>query len=80
MIRIPIPAEDLGVLQEERYAHPHPRMQRKRHTLYLVGLGYPLYDVARIIGVSASAVRNAIHAYAAGGLEALRPFNPHPHT
>ena len=52
MIPIRIPAEDMKVLEEERYTHPHPRVQRKRHTLYLVGLGYPRHDVARIIGVS----------------------------
>ena len=52
MIRIAIPAEDLAILQEERYTHPHPRVQQKRPTLYWVGLGYPRHEVARIIGVS----------------------------
>ena len=52
MIRIAIPAEDLAILQAERYTHPHPRVQRKLPTLYWVGLGYPRHDVARIIGVS----------------------------
>ncbi|MCL4495287.1 MAG: helix-turn-helix domain-containing protein [Firmicutes bacterium] len=80
MIPIRIPAEDMKVLEEERYTHPHPRVQRKLHTLYLVGLGYPRHDVARIIGVSEGTVRNFIHAYQAGGLEALRQFNPHPKT
>ncbi len=80
MIPIRIPAEDMKVLEEERYTHPHPRVQRQRHTLYLVGLGYPRHDVARIIGVSEGTVRNFIHAYQAGGLEALRQFNPHPQT
>ena len=78
MIRISIPTEDMAILQEERYTHPHPRVQRKLHTLYWVGLGYPRHDVARIFGVSEGTVRNAIHAYQAGGLEALRQFNPHP--
>ena len=31
-------------------------------------------------GVSAGTVRSALHADAAGGLEALRPLNPHPQT
>ena len=48
MIRISIPTEDMAILQEERYTHPHPRVQRKLHTLYLVGLGYSRHDVARI--------------------------------
>ncbi len=80
MIPIRIPAEDMKVLEAERYTHPHPRVQRQRHTLYLVGLGYPRHDVARIIGVSEGTVRNFIHAYQAGGLGALRQFNPHPQT
>ncbi|MCL4520814.1 MAG: winged helix-turn-helix domain-containing protein [Firmicutes bacterium] len=41
-------------------------------------LGYPRHDVARVVGVSEGTVRNYLHAYAAGGLEALRQFNPHP--
>ena len=35
MIPIRIPAEDMKVLEAERYTHPHPRVQRQRHTLYL---------------------------------------------
>ena len=78
MIDVFIPATEMDVLQEERYTHPHPRVQRKLHALYLVGLGYPRHDVARVVGVSEGTVRNYLHAYASGGLEALRQFNPHP--
>ena len=35
MIPIRIPAEDMKVLEAERYTHPHPRVQRQRYTLYL---------------------------------------------
>ncbi|MDA8194179.1 MAG: helix-turn-helix domain-containing protein [Thermaerobacter sp.] len=80
MIRIAIPPEDLAIRQAERYTHPHPRVQQKLPTLYWVGLGYPRHEVARIIGVSEGTVRSALHAYLAGGLAALRPFNPHPQT
>ncbi len=45
MIPVPIPASDMAVLKEERYTHLHPRVQRKLHALYLVGLGYPRHDV-----------------------------------
>jgi transposase len=80
MIPVQISIQDMEALKEERYTHPHPRVQRKLHTLYLVGLGYPRHDVARIIGVSEGTVRNYIHAYTVGGLEALRQFNLHPKT
>jgi transposase len=78
MIQVHIPTADMNVLQEERYIHPHPRVQRKLHGLYWVGLGYPRHDVARVVGVSEGTVRNYIHTDKSGGLEALRQFNPHP--
>lgn len=78
MIQVLIPAEEMTTLNAERYTHPHPRVQRKLHALYLVGLGYPRHDVARMVGVSAGTVRNYIHAYETGGIAALRQFNPHP--
>ncbi|MDA8194642.1 MAG: helix-turn-helix domain-containing protein [Thermaerobacter sp.] len=74
------PPADLAIPRAEPYPHPHPRVQQKLHTLYWVGLGYPRHEVARIIGVSEGTVRSALHAYQAGGLAALRQFNPHPHT
>ncbi len=78
MIQVSISATDMEVLQEERYTHPHPRVQRKLHALYWVGLGLPRHVVARIVGVSEGTVRNDLHAYEQGGLEALRQCNPHP--
>jgi len=80
MISVPISSEDLQTLNEERYTHPHPRVQRKLHALYLVGLGYSRHDVARILDVSEGTVRNYIHAYRQGGLEALKQFHPQPKT
>lgn len=78
MIQVSISATDMEVLQEERYTHPHPRVQRKLHALYWVGLGLPRHVVARMVGVSEGTLRNDLHAYEQGGLEALRPCNPHP--
>ena len=43
-----------------------------------MGLGYSRHDVARVVGVSEGTIRNYIHAYETGGLEALREFNPDP--
>jgi hypothetical protein len=40
MIPIQISPQDMDQLNKERYTHPHPRVQRKLHALYLVGLGY----------------------------------------
>ena len=78
MIQVSISATDMEVLQKERYTHPHPRVQRKLHALYWVGLGLPRHVVARMVGVSEGTLRNDLHAYEQGGLEAFRPCNPHP--
>ena len=43
-----------------------------------MGLGLPRHVVARMVGVFEGTVRNDLHAYEQGGLEALRPCNPHP--
>ena len=80
MIPIQISLQDLERLKKERYTHPHPRVQRKLEALYLVGMGYSRHDVARIVGVSEGTLRNYLHAYERGGLDALQQFHPHPKT
>ena len=66
MIQVPISATDVEVLQEARYTHPYPRVQRKLHALYLMGLGLPRHVVARMVGVFEGTVRNDLQAYEQG--------------
>ena len=80
MIAIQISPQDMDQLNQERYPHPHPRVQRKLHALDLVGLSYSRHDVARMIGVAEGTLRHSIHAYERGGLEALQQFHPQPKT
>lgn len=77
MISIQISPQDMDQLNQERYPHPHPRVQRKLHALDLVGLGH---DVARMIGVAEGTLRHSIHAYERGGLETLQQFHTQPKT
>ena len=37
----------MKVLQEERFTHPHPRVQRKMEAVYLTGMGLPRHEVYR---------------------------------
>jgi uncharacterized membrane protein len=39
MIRLTIPANDMQKLEQERFQHPHPRVQRKMEAVYLTGMG-----------------------------------------
>ena len=80
MIRTPITEEDMKVLQEERFTHPHPRVQRKMEAVYLTGMGLPRHEVARLLAISEGTVRSYLANYREGGLEALRRFNPHPQS
>ncbi len=75
MIRIAIPPEDLAILQEERYPHPHPRVQRKLHTLYWVGLGYPRHDAWAPGGVWPGSFGRR-----PPGVNALRCSGPYPRS
>ena len=77
MIRTPIPDEDMQVLREERFTHPHPRVQRKMEAVYLTGRGLPRQEVARLLGVT---VRSYLANYRDAGIEGLCRFNPHPQS
>ena len=80
MIRTPIPDEDMQVLREERFTHPHPRVQRKMEAVYLTGRGLPRQEVARLLGVTAGTVRSYLANYRDAGIEGLCRFNPHPQS
>ena len=59
MIRTPITGEDMKVLREERFTHPHPRVQRKMEAVYLTGMGLLRHEVARLLATSEEAVKRA---------------------
>ena len=78
MICTPIPDEDMKVLREERFTHPHPRVQRKMEAVYLTGMGLPRQEVVRLLGVAEGTIRSYRGAYREAGIEGLCRFNPHP--
>ena len=59
MIRTPITEEDMKVLQEERFTHPHPRVQRKMEAVYLTGMGLPRHEVARLLAICIPRLKSA---------------------
>ena len=80
MIRLTLPANDMQKLEQERFQHPHPRVQRKMEAVYLTGMGLSHHDVARLLHVTEGTVRSYLVAYRDGGLATLERFNPHPHS
>lgn len=65
---------DQRVFAEERFSHPHPRVQRRMEVLWLVSqrLGYD--QVASLAGVSSATVERYVVIYRDQGLEGLRIF------
>jgi transposase len=72
MSRITFSAEDQQALHQERFEHPHPRVQQRMEVLWLISQGLVYAEAARLAGVSEATVDRYVAAYRQGGLEALR--------
>lgn len=72
MTPITFSEEQKQVLHEERFSHPHPRVQLRMEVLWLVSQGLVYSEVARLAGVSPATVDRYVAIYRQGGLEALR--------
>src|SRR3954453_22194850 len=64
--------EDLEAIRQERYHHPHPRVQRKMEVLWLKSRGLTHEDIAALAGVSRRSVQRYPDEYLGGGLRRLR--------
>jgi len=79
MIRIEFQKSEIAQLEQERWQHPDPRVQRRLHALYYKALGYPHQDIMRLVGVSAKTLRSFLRLYQDGGLAELKTLHyPQP--
>ena len=72
MIRLTFTEEEQQTLHQERFDHPHPRVQQRMEVLWLISQGLVYPEAARLAGVSEATVDRYVTAYRQGGLEALR--------
>ena len=72
MTRLTFSQEDQQALHQERFEHPHPRVQQRMEVLWLISQGLVYPQVARLAGVSEATVDRYVANYRLGGLEALR--------
>jgi transposase len=72
MNRLTFSEAEQQALHQERFEHPHPRVQQRMEVLWLIsqGLAYP--EAARLAGVSQATVDRYVASYRHGGLDALR--------
>lgn len=75
MITITFTPAEVEALQYERYHHRHPRVQRKMEALYLKSQDLPHGQIARLVGIAETTLRNYLHEYQAGGIERLKQLN-----
>lgn len=79
MIRIEFSQVALQQLEQERWQHPDPRVQRRLHALYYKAMGYPHQEIERLVNVSAKTLRVFFRLYQTGGIEALKELHyPQP--
>src|SRR5215471_16373557 len=74
--RIQLTEEQQRIVNEERSAHPNPRIREKMLTLWLLHHGITRANAAQIVGVGRATVQRYVAAFREGGLEGLRQWNP----
>jgi len=64
--------EILAEIRQDRYHHPHPRVQRKMEVLGLKSRGLTHAAIAELADVSPRSVQRYLDEFAEGGLQRLR--------
>ena len=75
-LRIQLTEEQQRVVNEERSAHPHPRIREKMLVLWLLHNGVTRQKAAEIVEVGRATVQRYVAAYRDGGLDGLRRWDP----
>lgn len=75
MIKLSFTPEVIDQLYYERTHHPHRRVRQRMEAVYLKALGLPHQDIGRIVRISPKTLREYLHLYQTGGIEALKALN-----
>ena len=75
-LRIRLTEEQQRVVNEERSAHPNPRIREKMLALWLLHNGLTRESAAKIVGISRATIQRYVAVFREGGLEGLRRWNP----
>jgi transposase len=75
MSRLTFSPEEQQALHQERFEHPHPRVQQRMEVLWLLSQGLVYPEAARLAGVSEATVDRSVALYRQGGRAALRELN-----
>jgi transposase len=64
--------EIIALINEERYRHPLPIVQRRMEALWLKSHGLPHNQIAQLVNISENTLRDYFQLYNEGGLEKVR--------
>ena len=73
--RLSFSSVDLGILAQERYEHPDPRVQKRMEVLWLISQKVTHHEAATLAGVSRATAQRYVATYREGGVAALRHFD-----
>jgi len=74
-VRLEFTPEALSVLNEERYSHPMPLVQRRMEALWLKSHNLPHAKIAELVGVCENTLRDYFQLYLEGGVEKLKSLH-----
>ena len=76
MIKVNLNQSDIEKINEERYTHPSPLVQKRLHTLYLkANTNLSHEQIATIVGIHRDTVTTYLKMYNEGGLERMYKLN-----
>ena len=75
VLQIEFTQQDKAPLKQERFHHPHPRVQRKMEALYLKSQGLPHHQIAQMCDITTNTLRHYFADYQRGGIDALKQLD-----
>jgi len=71
-IELSFTREIIAIINEERYRHPVPLVQRRMEALWLKSHDLPHAQIAQLVNISENTLRDYFQLYGEGGLERVR--------
>ena len=71
-IRLKFTPEVIAILNDERYSHPVPLVQRRMEALWLKSHDLPHAQIAKLVGICDNTLRDYLQLYQDGGIESLK--------